>query len=293
MSPRKAQPEAQPLILESEPVTTNPSQARAVAEQALLNAGPEAAMQVHELITRATAPVVQHHATRPMDILMDIMQRPDLDLDRLERMLALQERWEANAARNAFNAAFAAFKAESVMIVKNITVTDGPLKGKKYADLFAVVNTITPALSKHGLSASWKLTKDEPVWLEVTCTLRHAEGHAETVSMGGPPDAGGAKSAIQGRASSKSYLERYTLLAITGLASSDGDKDGQSSAQAFGMDEDAFQGHLKALREAATIAALQTAFTAAWTAAKTDKPTQTAILEAKDKRKKELAGGAK
>ena len=49
MSPRKAQPEAQPLILESEPVTTNPSQARAVAEQALLNAGPEAAMQVHEL----------------------------------------------------------------------------------------------------------------------------------------------------------------------------------------------------------------------------------------------------
>ncbi len=31
--------------------------------------------------------------------------------------------------------------------------------------------------------------------------------------MGGPPDAGGAKNALQARASTKSYLERYTLKA--------------------------------------------------------------------------------
>jgi hypothetical protein len=46
------------------------------------------------------------------------------------------------------------------------------------------------------------------------------------VSFGGPPDAGGAKNAIQARASTKTYLERYTLLAILGLSSKDADADG-------------------------------------------------------------------
>lgn len=147
-------------------------------------------------------------------------------MDQLERLMALQERWEANEARKAYDTAFSAFKAEAVVIVKNRAVTAGPLSGKKYAELFAVVNAVTPALSKHGLSAQWKLTKDEPNWLEVTCTLRHVGGHSESVSMGGPPDTGGAKNAIQARASTVSYLERYTLKAITGLSEQDDDDDG-------------------------------------------------------------------
>jgi len=46
--------------------------------------------------------------------------------------------------------------------------------------------------------------------------------------MGGPPDAGGAKNAIQARASTKTYLERYTLKAITGLSEQDDDTDGNA-----------------------------------------------------------------
>ena len=63
-------------------------------------------------------------------------------------------------------------------------------------------------------------------WLEVTCTLKHVGGHSESVSMGGPPDAGGAKNALQARASTKSYLERYTLKAICGVAEGGDDTDG-------------------------------------------------------------------
>ncbi len=150
-------------------------------------------------------------------------------LDQVEKMMELQERWEANNARKAYNTAFSAFKAEAVSIMKNRQVTDGPLKGKAYAELHAVVDALTPALSKHGLSASWKLTKDEKDWMEVTCYLRHVQGHEESVSMGGPPDAGGAKNAIQARASTKSYLERYTLKAITGVAEGGDDNNGGNS----------------------------------------------------------------
>lgn len=167
--------------------------------------------------------------TTPADLLALAVQQ-GADLDKLERLMALQERWEAGQARKAYNEAFSAFKAEAVRIIKNRNVTAGPLSGKKYAELFAVVNAVTPALSAHGLSAAWSITKDEKDWLEVTCTLKHVGGHTESVSMGGPPDAGGAKNAIQARASTVSYLERYTLKAITGLSEQEDDNDGGGSA---------------------------------------------------------------
>lgn len=165
-------------------------------------------------------------AATPADLLR-IAVESGADLDRLERLMALQERWQATEAKRAFDAAFAAFKAEAVTIVKGRLVTDGPLKNKRYAELHDVVNAVTPALSKHGLSSSWKLTKDDKDWMEVTCYLRHVNGHEESVSMGGPPDAGGAKNAIQARASTKTYLERYTLKAITGLSEQEDDDDGR------------------------------------------------------------------
>lgn len=159
-------------------------------------------------------------------------------MEQLRDMLALQKEWEAGEALKAYNVAFSDFKAEAVRVIKARQVTDGPLKGKAYAELYSVVDAVTPALSKHGLSASWKQTRDEKDWIEVTCTLKHVLGHSESVSMGGPPDAGGAKNAIQARASTVSYLQRYTLKAVCGVAEGGQDDDG-------GMGKDAAQGRLQ------------------------------------------------
>jgi hypothetical protein len=48
--------------------------------------------------------------------------------------------------------------------------------------------------------------------------------------MGGPPDSSGAKNAIQGRASTVSYLERYTLKAILGVSEQEDDDDAGGGA---------------------------------------------------------------
>lgn len=164
----------------------------------------------------------------PMDMLAAAVSQ-GADIDRLQKLMDLQERWEANNARRAFIEAFAAFKAEAIVIIKGTTIKDGPLKGKKHANLFDVVGAATPKLSAHGLTMSWKLTKDEKDWMEVTCMLRHVAGHSESVSMGSGPDAGPGRNAIQARASAKSYLERYTATAILGLAASDADDDGKAA----------------------------------------------------------------
>lgn len=181
--------------------------------------------EVIEAPSRALAIEAAAPANSPMGMMLAALQQ-GANLEQIEKMMDLQERWAKGEAKKAYDAAFAAFKAEGVTILKGRKVTDGPLRGKSYAELHDVVNAVTAALSKHGLSSSWKLTRDEKDWLEVTCYLRHTGGHEESVSMGGPPDVGGAKNAIQARASAKTYLERYTLKAILGLSEQDDDKDG-------------------------------------------------------------------
>jgi hypothetical protein len=170
----------------------------------------------------AVAPVSMSQGEAFMLTLLD----RGLNFDQIERAMDLKDRMDAKANLQAFNEAFASFKAEAIRIIKNRQVTDGPLRGKSYAELFAVVDAVTPALSKFGLSTWWKRTKDEKDWIEVTCYLKHVSGHFESVSMGGPPDAGGAKNAMQARQSTESYLERYTLKSILGVAEGGEDDDG-------------------------------------------------------------------
>lgn len=175
-------------------------------------------------------------AGSPMALAIAALQS-GMSPEQISAMMDLQDRYNATEAKKTYDEAFAAFKAEAVKIIRGKDVTDGPLKGKSYAELHDVVNAVTPALSKHGLSSSWKLTKDEKDWMEVTCYLRHVGGHQESVSMGGPPDAGGAKNAIQARASTKTYLERYTLKAITGLSEQNDDTDGNATGSTDLRDE--------------------------------------------------------
>lgn len=180
---------------------------------------------------RPAAPPPAVQEMNPRNLLALAVQRGGSSLEELKQLMDLQERWEANEARKQFNYAFAEFKSEAVKIVKRTEVKDGPLKGKFHANLFDVVDATTPHLSKHGLAISWKLTKDEPAWMEVTCTLRHHGGHSESVSMGAAPDAGPGRNAIQARGSAKSYLERYTATAILGLAAQDADNDGNGGGK--------------------------------------------------------------
>ena len=47
------------------------------------------------------------------------------------------------------------------------------------------------------------------------------------MSLSAPPDSSGSKNSIQAIASTLTYLQRYTLLSITGLAASEADDDGR------------------------------------------------------------------
>jgi len=247
-----------------------------------------------ELLSNAIATVHRPEAepvesVTPMGLLQVAMSQ-NADIDKLTKLMELQERWEANEARKAFNVAFSGFKAEAVTIVKNTKVKSGPLDGTKYANLFDVVDAVIPALSKHGLSHSWKLSKDDPAWMEVTCTIRHILGHSESVAMGAAPDTGPGRNAIQARGSAKSYLERYTLLAATGMAASDTDNDGNGTGSGKELDIADFDRVISLIEAADSLSMLQVTFVEGYKAAQ--KVNDTAAMKqftaAKDKRKEEL-----
>lgn len=241
--------------------------------------------------TKALA-VQQQAALEPVSTLSIIQMavQQGAGIDTIERLVALKEREDAAIARREFNESFGAFKAEAVRVVKNATVSDGPLKGKKYADLAGVVLALTEKLAKHGLAASWRLTKDEPTWMEVTCTLRHRAGHSESVSMAGAPDTGPGRNAIQARASAVNYLERYTLLAVTGMAAEGQDNDG-GGGRGGTLNDEAYIAHLDNIQNASNPAELKRVFELAYKAANDAKDTaaRDAFVKAKDNRKLELA----
>jgi hypothetical protein len=64
--------------------------------------------------------------------------------------------------------------------------------------------------------------------ITVTCSVSHELGHAESTSLSHSPDSSGKKNSIQAIGSTITYLQRYTILALTGLATKGQDDDGTS-----------------------------------------------------------------
>jgi hypothetical protein len=146
-------------------------------------------------------------------------------LDKLEKLMQLERQWKADKAREAFVEAMTAFKADPPTILKNKLVNIPGGARFAHATLAQVVDAVCAGLSKYGLSHSWE-TRQENGGVSVTCVLTHQLGHSERTTLSAAPDDSGKKNSIQQIASTVTYLERYTLMAATGLAARDMDNDG-------------------------------------------------------------------
>jgi hypothetical protein len=166
----------------------------------------------------------------PSDLLRIAVEQ-GADIEKLEKLMALQERWEANQARKAYVEAMAAFKSNPPKILKDKHVE---FKGTKYdhATLGSICAIVIDALAKHGFSHRWETTQPESGMIVVSCVLTHILGHSEATTLQAPPDNSGSKNAIQSIGSAVTYLQRYTLLAACGLATNDiPDDDGQGAGE--------------------------------------------------------------
>lgn len=183
-------------------------------------------------IQKSETTAMQQTAVTPMTLIA-AAQASNSSIEQMSQLLELQMRWEENEARKAYNDAFSRFKEEQFQIFKDSTV-DFTFNGKrtyyKHTSLAHIVDTVVPLLAKHGLSHAWETTQKDGQ-IAVTCKVSHRDGHSESITLSGQPDTGAGKNSIQAIGSTVTYLQRYTLMSILGLASSDVDDDGRISEE--------------------------------------------------------------
>lgn len=238
---------------------------------------------------RERLPTVSHDASALMKIIDRAAMDPNFDVVKLKELLAVKERWDETEARKAFVAAMARFKAEPTVILKQKAVNIPGGAQFNHATLAAVVDGVVANLSKHGFSHRWE-TEQKDRNITVTCILTHELGHQERTTLSGMPDDSGKKNAIQQVGSTVTYLQRYTLMAATGLAAKDMDNDGRGGGGGGQLAESVTVDHLAAIDGASTEDELKKCFGQAWNAALAvgDKGAQRLFTEHKDARKKAL-----
>lgn len=197
----------------------------------------ESGMQVRDHRSAVNEPAAQPMVTVPdgmtqetalLHVITRAAQDKTLDLDRVERLFAMQEKLAAKRAESEFLDALARFKESAPVVSKDMTNNQ---YNSRYASLGNTVNTTNPALGRAGLTASWEL--DQTQGIKVTCVLSHVGGHSKRVSLSGPPDSSGAKNPIQQIKSTVTYLELATFQAVTGIATHGAsvDDDGNSGVK--------------------------------------------------------------
>lgn len=151
---------------------------------------------------------------------------PNTDVDKLERLLAMQERVLEREAEQAFNTAMREAQEAIKPVLKN---RENKETKSTYADLERVSQAIDPVIHSHGFSLSYG-TADCPYpnHYRVTCAVSHTGGFTRNYQADVPVDNTGPKGSqnktmTHGFGSALSYGRRYLKLLIFDVATTDDD----------------------------------------------------------------------
>lgn len=160
--------------------------------------------------------------TSPMR-LVEMAISNNADVDKLERLMDMQERWEAKEAEKAFNRAMSEFQAECPRITKS---KQG--HGYKYATLGDIQAQIKQTARDCGISWRWETKEQTADQLTVKCIITHLDGHhqeTESTTFIEQPNKMQSRTQMVGVATT--YAQRYSLIGALGITTADEDIDGR------------------------------------------------------------------
>jgi len=186
---------------------------------------------MNQVITVEKEPQQTGLVSQPMR-LIEMAISNNADIEKLEKLMALQERWDKEQARKAYFSALSSMQAEMPIIRKlklaSFASKSGGNVSYNFASLDDICEQIKPLLQKFGFSYRFEQKLDGSS-IHITCVVTHSGGHFESCSMSGGADTSGNKNALQQSASTVTYLRRYTLTGAFGIATADQDIDGRIS----------------------------------------------------------------
>lgn len=170
------------------------------------------------------------HEENPL-ALLGRMDLASIDPDKVEKLLALQERWEDRQATKAHAAALVAFQSEMPPILKERQVQ----RKYYYANYDDIMRVARPILQKHGLAISASQKEDEKS-ITITVRVTHKEGHFSETPVTMPKlgviktrDGDAATNEAQAMGSSIMYARRNALCLALDIVVTDEDDDAQAA----------------------------------------------------------------
>lgn len=182
---------------------------------------------------------VAQHQDSMSNMIERVASDPNVPIEKLERMLDMQERIWAKQARDAFYADFARMQAEMPEIPKRGEIKVRGVLQSTYPLFEDIVERAKPVMQKHGFSLFHK-SRIENGEMIVTGILAHKDGHSEADEIPLPYDTSGNKNATQVRGSTLSYGKRYTASNLLLITSRGEDDDGHKAGGGETITEDQF-----------------------------------------------------
>jgi len=183
--------------------------------------------QAREVVAVEQLPVVSE-ATAMLQIIERASRDPTVDVDKMERLMAMHERIVAKQAEAQFNDALTACQKECGTISADAT---NPQTRSRYATYAKLDKALRPIYTRHGISISYG-TEDtpKPECVRVIAYVSRG-GHTRIYRVDMPADGKGAKGGdvmtkTHATGAAMSYGARYLLKSIFNISIGEEDDDG-------------------------------------------------------------------
>ena len=182
------------------------------------------------IVQHQESTAIERESASVLDVIARAAKDPAVNVDKLERLLAIQERLLADQRQQSYKAALARLQAKLPQISKAgvITDRDGAVRNR-YARIEDIDVAIRPICAEEGFSFSFD-SRPVASGISFQCTMHHRDGHSETKELVLPVDQGAGRNTVQSVGSTTSYARRYLLGMHLNLVTRDEDDDGNGGS---------------------------------------------------------------
>ncbi len=163
-----------------------------------------------------------------LQVIASAARDPSVDIEKMERLMAMHERMTARSAEAAFNDAMSLAQAEMTPISRDAV---NPQTKSRYASYAQLDAALRPIYTKHGFSISFNSGTDAPAGHLRLLALVGRGGYTRTYMLDMPSDGKGAKGGdvmtkTHATGAASTYGQRYLLKLIFNVAVGELDNDG-------------------------------------------------------------------
>lgn len=217
------------------------------------------------------APVAEIQSSSESAMMIQMIQRaaadPKVDVDKMERLMLMHERFVDRNSAASFNAAMVRAQQRIKPVARRAFNAQ---TNSSYAKLEDIDREISPIFTAEGFSLSFG-TDDSPLagHVRVLCDVMHQDGHTKQYKADLPLDSAGIagktnKTGVHAHGSTYSYARRYLTLMIFNVVMANEDDDGNATTEQAAND-DLRQAVLADLLGQVERAASQEEVTSIWT----------------------------